>query len=334
MNRANPHRRDPLPDAGPAARPHRGGSALAGWVSGLSKLLVGVMLTAGLTGCREEAAIAEELPPAGPTALARVNDRLLTVEDLEAFIQLNGEDPSEIDWQRALNDLLTQEALHQAAQAAGVQADPARVEQYLKHWFGERPATDGNPHQQIERFLAVQQYLQRELEVESEISLQDLQRYYEVHMEEFQVDDQLLVLEILVKEHSLAEQIRSRLVPGDFRGFREAARTYSVGMTAAQGGELGVFQPGDLPQRFEELIFDLKLGEISSIFHSEHGFHLFLVEERTPRHAQKFYEVREEIFRRLVIEKEREQLDQIVARLRQAATIEVFPSVSNPLEKD
>jgi hypothetical protein len=49
-----------------------------------------------------------------------------------------------------------------------------------------------------------------------------------------------------------------------------------------------------------------------------------MVEERIPRHDQKFYEVHKEIFRRLVSEKERQAVAELVPRLLEKAKIHIF----------
>ncbi len=285
------------------------------------------------SACAEEPIAAEAPAAARPAVLARVNETEVTADDLDAFLRFRGDEEREVDREAALRELTDQEALYQAALAAGIRAPAEEVEAAAVLWFGEAPPDDPLLRRQVEVFLTVQQLLATRLGAHEGISLLDLQRYYEAHMEEFEVDDRLRVLEILVDQRSEAEEIRSQLRPGDFRLFRQVARQRSKALTAARGGELGVFEPGDLPQRFEETIFPLRVGEISPIFLSEHGFHLFLVEERTPRHAQKFYEVQPLIFRRLVSEAERDRLEAVVAQLRESASIEIFEVPSARMEK-
>ncbi len=303
----------------PGLRPTRGfGVAVLLLVSTLS------------SACGEEPAAAAEPPPSSPRTLAKVNGKPLTSFDLEAFIQFSGTEAEAIDYRHVLDELVTQEIVFQAARNEGFRVQADEIDRALGQWFGS-PEDDIEPLRgQVEAYLTVQKFLRQRIRADHDVSLLDLQRYYEAHFDEFEVDDQLRVLEILVAERSQAEKIRSQLAGGDFRGFREAARAHSIGLTAATGGELGVFEPGDLPKRFEELVFSLKVGEIGPVFQTEHGFHIFLVEERTPRHEQKFYEVKKKIFHRLIAEKEREQLEQLLTQLREAAVLEMLPAPSFP----
>jgi len=173
-------------------------------------------------------------------------------------------------------------------------------------------------------FLEIQRYLRAELDVASEIRLSDLFRYYSEHHSEFQVGDRRRVLEILATTRSQAEVIRSQLASGDFRKFRAMATTHSIGQH--KNGELGVIEKGQLPIAFEELIFSLPTGEISSIFTSKFGHHIFCVEEYIPRHFQKFYEVQELIFNRLLAVEERKALHQFVESRIAHADLQIFDS--------
>lgn len=269
---------------------------------------------------------------AAPAVVARVNGKELTTEDLESFARVSGAETGWSDPESLREALVTRELVFQTAQSEGFRVTADSIDAAVGEWFGSAAGEDPALRLHVEKFLTVQEFLRNRVQADTDISLLDLQRYYEAHFDEFKVDDQLRVLEILVQDRPRAEQIRSALKPGDFRGFREAARTHSIGLTAAKGGDLGLFQPGDLPQRFENLIFSLKVGQLSPVFQSEHGFHLFLVEERRPRHEQKFYEVKDEIFRRLVAEKERMGVEQVLSQLRASADVDLMPSASWNME--
>ena len=65
---------------------------------------------------------------------------------------------------------------------------------------------------------------------------------------------------------------------------------------------------------------------ISSIFLSQFGHHIFCVEERISRHSQKFYEVQESIFNRLLAEEERKALHQFVETRITDADLQIFDS--------
>ena len=115
-----------------------------------------------------------------------------------------------------------------------------------------------------------------------------MQRYYRRHSDEYKVDDEYHVLEILLEDRERAEEIRAQLNFGDVRTFKSMARSYSQGLTAQAGGVLGTFRSGQLPENFEKVIFQLKAGEISTVFRSPEGYHIFMIEEWVPATPRNF----------------------------------------------
>ncbi|MBN1198319.1 MAG: peptidylprolyl isomerase [Bacteroidales bacterium] len=73
--------------------------------------------------------------------------------------------------------------------------------------------------------------------------------------------------------------LKERITKGD--DFATLAILYSEDPgSAKQGGELGMFQRGDMRPQFEAAAFKLKPGEVSDIVETEDGFHLIQMIER------------------------------------------------------
>ena len=72
------------------------------------------------------------------------------------------------------------------------------------------------------------------------------------------------------------EQLKQRIEGG--ADFAELAKGNSVDtMSAAEGGDLGWSNPGDLVPEFEEVMKNLKVGEISEPFQTRYGWHIVQV---------------------------------------------------------
>ena len=75
------------------------------------------------------------------------------------------------------------------------------------------------------------------------------------------------------------QQLRMRIEGGD--DFAELARAHSVDtMSAADGGDLGWVNPGDLVPEFENVMNSLEPGAVSEPFPSQFGFHIVQVLDR------------------------------------------------------
>lgn len=71
------------------------------------------------------------------------------------------------------------------------------------------------------------------------------------------------------------ETIRKQIVNG--AAFEDVARTVSECSSAKKGGDLGEFGRGKMDKAFEEVVFKLKVGELSPVFETKYGFHIVKV---------------------------------------------------------
>lgn len=292
------------------------------------KRFIGPLALALVAGCAEAEKEEVQFSQAESPVIASINGRPLYQDQFERFLSLVPSEPGE---EEPLNSerrvrfraFVLEQLLLQEAERKEVIVDEALVRQQLASWLSEGQEVTPGLDERVRSFLKIQKFIKQEIRDQIEIGNQEMQRYYRQHSDEYKVDDEYHVLEILVEDRERAEEIREQLSFWDVRTFKSIARSYSQGLTSQAEGDLGTFRSGQLPENFEKVIFNLKAGEISTVFHSPEGYHIFMMEEWIPRHAQKFHEVQEAIFEKLVGEKERVALDDYVNQLFQTASIEV-----------
>jgi len=288
----------------------------------LIRHLMTLLLVSGAIACQEVIVSEPEPVREERELIARVNGAPVFRSDFDEYLTLSDEDPDGEVVGRRFRHFLVQLILFQDAEREGFQVAEELGRERTSQWGVPSEADTVLAHKWNRRFLTVQGYIRSRLDQGSQISLNDLQAYYVEHEQEFLVNERLRVLEILVKERLQADNLLAQLEPGGFRTFRELAEKHSVG--THYNGELGVFEPGQLPSVFEKAIFSLKVGEIGPVFSSQFGYHIFTLEERTPRHYQKFYEVQGQIFELLVAEREREAVEAFVQARITGAKIEIL----------
>ena len=292
------------------------------------KRFIGLLALALVAGCTE--AVKEEVQPpqAESPIIASINGRPLYLDQFERFLSLVPSEPGEEDLLNSerrvrFRAFVMEQLLLQEAENKEIVVDEALVRQQLASWLSEEQEVTPGLDERVRSFLKIQKFIKQEIKDQIEIGNQEMQRYYWRHSDDYKAEDEYHVLEILVEDRKTAEEIREQLNFGDVRTFKSTAQSQSQGLTSQAGGDLGIFKRGQLPENFEKVIFSLKAGEISTVFHSPEGYHIFMMEEWIPRHAQKFHEVQEAIFEKLVGEKESVALDDYVNRLFQSASIEV-----------
>ena len=74
----------------------------------------------------------------------------------------------------------------------------------------------------------------------------------------------------------LITKIRELLVLENNSKFSLLAQVYSECTSAAEGGDLGEFGPGEMQEAFEKTTYKLKIGELSEPVSTDSGIHLIL----------------------------------------------------------
>ncbi len=264
------------------------------------------------------------------STVASVNGRPVSNQEFQAYLgpSLSEETESATARREQFRDFLTQHILLDRAKEKGINVTDAELKEQIGDDL-ENETSNPKAVSRLRAFLKIQKLLKKELGPEIDVTFPEMRNYYENNKERFVVKDRVRVVEIRIWDRKEAEEIAGRLAPNDVRRFKEMARLHSQGSTAALGGRLGSFERGDLPHEFEEVVFSLKPGGISRIVRSHRGYHIFMVEERIPRHPQRFYEVQAGIFEELVSEKEIVARDAYVEELLDSASIKIYDEALN-----
>ncbi len=120
----------------------------------------------------------------------------------------------------------------------------------------------------------------------------DARQYYVDNPDQFTTPAGRTARHILVATEAEADAIRAEVTP---ENFAELAKENSTDTgSAAQGGELGQIQKGQLVPEFEKVAFALKDGEISDPVKTQFGWHIIMV-ETTPKTTTSFAEAKAQI---------------------------------------
>jgi parvulin-like peptidyl-prolyl isomerase len=245
-----------------------------------------------------------------------------------------------------VDGLIDEELIRQAAQEAGITVSPEEVDQRIEELFGynlEQPTpAASSPTDTITstteitptatptpmtraRFEELYADNLENIKEETGISEAEYKKLIELQMlrekmEEFigqQVPTselQIRASHILLDTEEQAQEVLERLQRGeDFSVVATEASTDTL--TAESGGELGWLTKGEMDEAFDQVAFDLPVGEISDIVETPRGFHLILVEER---------EEDRELDPNTLEQRKSEAFDVWLSDLRAEATIEKY----------
>jgi peptidyl-prolyl cis-trans isomerase D len=142
-----------------------------------------------------------------------------------------------------------------------------------------------------------------------------LQQYYQQHLKDYQVPDQVRVRHILIAvprgadakadaaAKAKAEDIAKQLRNGG--NFAELAKKNSDDPgSKVQGGELGFLQHGVTVPEFDKVSFAQNPGQISDPVKTQFGYHIIQTEEKQTAHTKPLDEVKGTILATLIRDKE------------------------------
>jgi parvulin-like peptidyl-prolyl isomerase len=291
----------------------------------MKKLWVLLLVAAAFSAsCRKKTAPAKgEAGAASDTGPARV---VLTIgavkrtnEDLRRFVQLQYADglkqQEDAKLLSRLFDVFCEQQLilHQA-ERQGTQVGDGEVAAFLDEARsrGQTPAFD---REMVRDALKVQKYLLANVYHDIDVPDAEISAYYEAHLGEYQKKEEIELSQIMAADRETLLRIRTELVRDPAR-FAEMARSESTAPEAPKGGAMGFFEKGMLPREMEDVVFSLKVNEISPVVESPYGFHLFRVTRRRRARTQVLADVREQIRSALLSAKLTGAYDAFLSRLR------------------
>jgi hypothetical protein len=263
------------------------------------------------TGC-ERRDVGGRAPASPP--VARVNGEALPRAEFETYLPDDYRRTLTASEKREyLNRWITTQILYEAAMEGGVGITPeieARLEQFRKGLVADR-------------------FVQQVINERAVVTESEVRAYYEAHIDEY--TRELRVSHILVNTMEDVDEVIELLQKNTFAW---VARRRSIDRHTGVGGDLGFLSKGNMIPEFEDVVYDMKIGEVSGVIESELGYHFVKVTDaREARNKLEYEEVAEDISRILLLDKRAAVYDSLITSLRSNAHIEILdPELRMALE--
>ena len=152
----------------------------------------------------------------------------------------------------------------------------------------------------LEIIIQTQQKLDQINEEAPDPSAADIKKYYEDNKENFKQPESIRVAHIVKyygwqcdeaaayqKVSQAYEEIQSGLP------FESIVDKHSD--CADRGGDIGYIKRGQMVEEFDDVVFNLGVGQVSNIFRTRYGYHIAKVYDRKPTHIPELEKVKEQI---------------------------------------
>jgi peptidyl-prolyl cis-trans isomerase C len=283
----------------------------------ITKLCAATISLAALVGCQGSAT------PGGATSgkkegqvMAEVNTGSITTGDFERelknlpeYLKAMAETPQ--GRKEMLDTMVIRELILQQAAKDGLDKG-TEIEDKL---------------QDLKKRLIVESFLKKKVEQESNVSEEDMKKFYEQNKDKFKSGDQIKASHILVKSEKEAKDVQAQLKAGG--NFEELAKKFSSDSSSSKGGDLGWFGKGSMVPAFEKAALALKEGQISDIVKSDFGFHIIKLTGKRPAGIRPYEEVKDQIKGAIMPTKQQEVFQKIKDELKKSAKITIKEDVLN-----
>ena len=250
--------------------------------------------------------------------------------------------PEELSWfkNRVLNELVKNTLLTQEIAKNNITIDQNELDEILNQ------KREGYIEGALEKTLALEKisrddwqnsiknmYLTKKLiqeHVNSKVSVseKEMREYFDIS-DEFHKKEQVRALHIMVESEGEIREIKKEIRLKQ-KSFANLAKEYSLGPEGVQGGDLGYFEAGQMPEEFDD-VFKLKINKVSDIIRTPYGFHLFKVVDKVQERKMDFEESRSRIKKILLQDVQDKAFQEWFLKLKRNARINIKYDVLNKI---
>lgn len=148
--------------------------------------------------------------------------------------------------------------------------------------------------------IKAEQILERVREAISAPDAKAVEQYFEAHGDRYRVPERVHAAHIVINvdwqtdeaaARERVQQAQAEIQKGT--PFHMVAETFSD--CPERGGDLGTFVQGQMVEEFEDVVFNLGVGQVSDVFRSRYGLHIATVYQREPAAAGLLSDVRDRV---------------------------------------
>ncbi|MBD3823749.1 MAG: peptidylprolyl isomerase [Epsilonproteobacteria bacterium] len=271
------------------------------------KLMCGALLFAGSIAAAQ--------------TLVSVNGTEITQNDVDTelmnatqgrFNQVPADKQAEFRKQ-VLEQLIAKELVYGDALKSGVLESKGFKEEYAR------------VQERIKKELAIQVWQKQQLD-KVNVSEKEQKEYYDKNKEEFDEKESVHARHILLKEEQEAKDIIVELKSLKGNALKEKfiklAMEKSTGPSGPKGGDLGFFTQGQMVPEFNDKVFSMSVGEVTTEpVKTQFGYHVIYLEEKKAKSTRSFSEVKSFIEQRLKMEKFKSLMQDKMMELKKKANI-------------
>lgn len=280
-----------------------------------------------------------ELPP----TFAEQYAKQLREQFLEQMIRRNLLDEKVKEANIVITD---EEVMSTIEEIATSQKEPLSLEEFKKK-MAEYGQNFDEVKEEVREGLARNKFMQAHWAGKINVTEEDARKYYDENPKQFEQTEQVRASHILIKPEITDPHVDPNADPNEAKtvakakaedllkqikegaDFAELAKAHSNCPSAPNGGDLGFFPRGETTPAFENVAFELEIGQLSEIVETKYGYHIIKATDHKEATTTAFDQAKENIIRQLTQKKQSELAEEYIESLKAKANI-VYPAGKEP----
>jgi len=249
--------------------------------------------------------------------LAKVSSRTITVADFDSRIEnipVNYRNIVKQNKKRYLNEVILETLFYEDAIRKGLDKDK-EVKDILT---------------EAKKKIMISKLIKIEVDDKLAIPESDVMKLYEERKSTLKTPELWRASHILVADEAQAKSVLDELSNG--ANFEDLAKKYSIDATAARGGDIGYFRPGQLVPEFEKACMNLEIGQTGEILKTQFGYHIIKLTGKRDPAMQSFAEAKGALESELKKKKRGELFDEMVLRLKDRYGVNIEEDVFESID--
>lgn len=286
------------------------------------------------------------------TIIAVVNDDVITLKDLRDYLssiyaqlRIEGRSEYEINMimsnleKNGINKLIEDKLIISQANELGMEIREDLIDKKLdeirNNYSNEKEflkalLSDGATITDLRNKIIDQMKIKYlvDMEVRSKIFVnpKEVTDHYKDNFEKYQRPERLRLESIYISSSDDPEIAKEKITKAytlmnkllkEGENFDDLVKEYS------EGPSIGIVEKGQLLSSIEDAVFDLSVGDVSSIVEVDGGFYIFQVKERFDAEIPSLEDIKDEIYNKLFQTKYKKRYDTWLTQLEEDAFIEI-----------
>jgi len=179
----------------------------------------------------------------------------------------------------------------------------------------------------VKNKLIIKKFIDEYITKNIDISDETLLDFYLENKKSFEGEDTVRISHILIEQYNddsekKAWDVRNSL--NSPKDFFNKVKECSECPTCCQSGDLGYFIKGELIQELDNIVFDMKINEISKPILSKYGYHIILVTDKKVHKVTPYDEIKEALRKQLIEVESEIKVYRLLNNLKELADIKIY----------